>query len=85
MAYWNGYKRLPGGNAESIANPMQKVNLFLPSKTVRTFPLLLDYAGRNAVMENSEHWFHTDEQLLFLDQWMTGAVLSGPLSPSGAD
>jgi hypothetical protein len=43
MAYWNGYKRLPGGNAESIANPMQKVNLFLPSKPMRTFPLLLDY------------------------------------------
>ena len=37
------------------------------------------------VMENGEHWFHTDEQLLFLYQWMTGAVLSGPLSPYGAD
>ncbi len=22
------------------------------------------------VTENGEHWFHTDEQLLFLDQWM---------------
>lgn len=23
------------------------------------------------VMENGEHWFHTDEQMLFLDAWLT--------------
>jgi len=24
-------------------------------------------------MENGEHWFHTEEQLAFLDNWMRGA------------
>lgn len=24
------------------------------------------------VMEGGEHWFHTDEQMKFLDEWMTG-------------
>ena len=27
------------------------------------------------VMENGEHWFHTDEQLAFLDSWMRQTVL----------
>lgn len=27
------------------------------------------------VMENGEHWFHTDEQLAFLDAWMKEAIL----------
>lgn len=34
-------------------------------------------ASHNAkvtVMENGEHWFHTDEQLAFLDEWMKKAV-----------
>lgn len=26
------------------------------------------------VMENGEHWFHTDEQIAFLDKWMKEAV-----------
>lgn len=26
------------------------------------------------VMENGEHWFHTDEQLIFLNSWMKKAV-----------
>ena len=26
------------------------------------------------VMENGEHWFHTDEQLAFLDAWMKKAI-----------
>ena len=26
------------------------------------------------VMENGEHWFHTDEQLAFLDVWMKKAI-----------
>lgn len=26
------------------------------------------------VMENGEHWFHTDEQLAFLDIWMKEAI-----------
>lgn len=27
------------------------------------------------IMENGEHWFHTSEQLAFLDQWMKKAIL----------
>jgi len=23
-----------------------------------------------AVMKNGEHWFHTDEQMAFLDEWI---------------
>lgn len=26
-------------------------------------------------MENGEHWFHTDEQLAFLDEWMKKALI----------
>ena len=26
------------------------------------------------VMENGEHWFHTDEQLAFLDVWMKKSI-----------
>lgn len=26
------------------------------------------------VMENGEHWFHTDEQIEFLDNWMKNAI-----------
>lgn len=27
------------------------------------------------VMENGEHWFHTPEQMAFLDSWITGKIL----------
>ena len=26
------------------------------------------------VMENGEHWFHTDEQIAFLDSWMKRVI-----------
>lgn len=26
------------------------------------------------IMENGEHWFHTDEQLAFLDKWLSGLI-----------
>lgn len=35
-------------------------------------------AGHNAnltVLENGEHWFHTDEQIAYLDQWMEKKIL----------
>ena len=35
---------------------------------------MTDFAGRVGasltVMENGEHWFHTEEQLAFLDRWI---------------
>ena len=30
--------------------------------------------GSLTVLENGEHWFHTDEQLAFLDKWMTDVI-----------
>ncbi|MEG0806695.1 MAG: alpha/beta hydrolase [Lachnospiraceae bacterium] len=27
-----------------------------------------------AIMKNGEHWFHTDEQIAFLDKWMKEAI-----------
>ena len=27
------------------------------------------------VMENGEHWFHTDEQFAFLDRWLRRSIL----------
>lgn len=32
------------------------------------------HSGRLCVMENGEHWFHTPEQLAFLDAWMKKAA-----------
>ncbi len=32
------------------------------------------HASSLTVMENGEHWFHTAEQLIFLDQWMKKAM-----------
>ncbi len=26
------------------------------------------------VMQGGEHWFHTDEQMRFLDLWITGLI-----------
>ena len=31
------------------------------------------HGARLTVMHDGEHWFHTDEQLLFLDNWITGS------------
>lgn len=32
------------------------------------------HGARLTVMEDGEHWFHTDEQLAFLDRWMKTAL-----------
>lgn len=33
-----------------------------------------NHNAKLTVMENGEHWFHTDEQLAFLDIWMKKAI-----------
>ena len=33
-----------------------------------------DHHAHLTVMENGEHWFHTQEQLAFLDSWMKKAI-----------
>ena len=41
-------------------------------QTVNDF--LFTHDANLTVMENGEHWFHTDEQLSFLNRWMKEAV-----------
>lgn len=41
--------------------------------TVDTF--VESHNANLTVMENGEHWFHTDEQIAFLDKWMKKAIL----------
>ena len=41
-------------------------------KTVNEF--ISNHNTHLTVMENGEHWFHTDEQLAFLDIWMKKAI-----------
>lgn len=44
----------------------------VPRQTVDAF--VSSHNARLTVMENGEHWFHTDEQLAFLDSWMKEAI-----------
>lgn len=41
-------------------------------QTVNEF--ISNHNAHLTVMENGEHWFHTDEQLAFLDTWMKKAI-----------
>jgi hypothetical protein len=29
------------------------------------------------IMEDGEHWFHTEEQMQFLDQWIRNGIMKG--------
>lgn len=44
----------------------------VPRQTVNEF--ISNHNTHLTVMENGEHWFHTDEQLAFLDSWMKKAI-----------
>ncbi len=44
-------------------------------ETIRAFAAAHD--APLTVMEGGEHWFHTDEQLRFLDEWLKKAVAQG--------
>lgn len=41
-------------------------------KTVDTF--VESHNAQLTIMEDGEHWFHTDEQVTFLDQWMKKVI-----------
>lgn len=56
---WKRWKLFRSGNLVS----RQTVNEFISSHNAHL-----------TVMENGEHWFHTDEQLAFLDSWMKKAI-----------
>ena len=36
-----------------------------------------EHHAKLSVMENGEHWFHTDEQMLFLDDWLKSRISAG--------
>lgn len=38
-------------------------------KTIESY--IQNHNASLTIMENGEHWFHTDEQLAFLDRWIT--------------
>ena len=42
------------------------------------FETVSDFARRTGagltVMKGGEHWFHTDEQMKFLDTWLKGLI-----------
>lgn len=42
---------------------LQTVNMFVSRHNAKL-----------TIMENGEHWFHTDEQIAFLDKWMKHAI-----------
>ncbi len=42
-------------------------------KTVDTF--VDTHSANLTIMENGEHWFHTEEQIAFLDEWMKKAIV----------
>ena len=33
-----------------------------------------EHSADVTVMENGEHWFHTDEQMRFLDNWLKSKI-----------
>ena len=39
-----------------------------------------EYGAALTVMENGEHWFHTDEQMRFLDQWVLSTIEPLPVN-----
>ncbi len=41
-------------------------------KTVDEF--INDHNAHLTIMENGEHWFHTDEQIEFLNNWMKNVI-----------
>lgn len=42
-------------------------------QTVDTF--IKSHNANLTIMENGEHWFHTDEQIAFLDEWMKKVII----------
>ncbi|MCR4615258.1 MAG: alpha/beta hydrolase [Clostridiales bacterium] len=48
-----------------------------------SFDTITSFAKRHnaglTVMEDGEHWFHTEEQMLFLDEWINNKIKTVPL------
>ena len=52
--------------------------LYGEKDNLTSFETISEFANRTdsslAVMKNGEHWFHTDEQMAFLDNWVRESV-----------
>ena len=50
--------------------------LYGSNDNLTSFKTIADFSNKYqatlTVMENGEHWFHTDEQMAFLDNWIKG-------------
>jgi pimeloyl-ACP methyl ester carboxylesterase len=50
--------------------------LYGSNDNLTSFKTIADFSNKHqatlTVMENGEHWFHTDEQMAFLDNWIKG-------------
>ena len=57
---WSVPTRILYGTADTIT----------PIETVAAFAR--EHAAELTIMENGEHWFHTPEQMAFLDAWIKG-------------
>ena len=69
--YYRDNKELITNNGFKLGNPHIKTNLFNLEKHIDTIKefVVKESAGLT-VMEGGEHWFHTDEQMRFLNQWL---------------
>lgn len=52
--------------------------LFGEKDSITPYPTMSDVAHRAGaaltVMKNGEHWFHTEEQMAFLDAWLARSL-----------
>jgi len=54
-----------------------------------SYAAVSEFAGKTGasltVMENGEHWFHTDGQMAFLDNWLRRMLRQPPTAGTGLD
>ena len=62
----------PGGNRRETDILYGSQDAMVPRATVDRF--LRENPGRLTVMEGGEHWFHTPDQLAFLQSWEAQAL-----------
>ena len=43
-------------------------------KEILIFKFAYDVNAELTIMQNGEHWFHTAEQMAFLDDWIRGLL-----------
>ncbi len=63
--------------------PVPTAILYAGNDAITSFETIADFAGtcnaKLTVMENGEHWFHTEEQMCFLDNWLRDSLFKDRL------